>query len=191
MRLIFLGAPGAGKGTQAIKAAKAFDLQHLATGDMLREAIAQGSDLGKKVEKIVEGGGLVDDATIIELISSRIEGKDDFILDGFPRTLQQGEALRTLLTEKNKLLDGVIIFNVDDGAILERIKLRATQEGRSDDSPETFQKRLELYHKETAPLLAFYRAEGLVHAIDAMASIDSVAQVIRGILERIKAAGGK
>jgi adenylate kinase len=186
MRLVLLGAPGAGKGTQAIRAAEAYNLHHLATGDMLREAIAQGSALGQKVSKIVESGALVDDGTIIELIASRIENLDNFILDGFPRTLPQGESLRLLLAEMKKPLDGVIVFNVDEAAILERIRARAKEENRPDDNPETFQKRLATYHKETAPLLAFYRAEGLVHAVDGMAKIDSVAQAINGIIERIK-----
>lgn len=186
MRLVFLGAPGAGKGTQAIQAAKSFGLTHLATGDMLREAIAANSPLGKKVAKIVESGALVDDATIIELISVKLTEIGGFILDGFPRTLGQGEALRILLADIKKPLAGVILFNIDEDEILARIKQRAKKEGRSDDTPETFKNRLETYHKETSPLLAFYRAQGLVHTIDGMKSIEAVSQAIAGILERLK-----
>ncbi len=186
MRLVFLGAPGAGKGTQAVKAAQEFGLIHLSTGDLLREAIASKTEIGQRVAEIVKSGALVDDETIITLISERVDRLASFILDGFPRTLPQAEALRALLLEKQKPLDGVIQFNVDEDAILERIKSRAEKEGRNDDSPSTFQKRLETYRAETLPLLAFYRAEGLVYPIDGMASIDAVAQAIRGILERIK-----
>lgn len=186
MRLVFLGAPGAGKGTQAVQACKKFNLHHLATGDMLREAIATQSSLGERVAKIVELGSLVDDKTIIDLISAKLTEVDNFILDGFPRTLAQGEALRALLLNTKKPLDGVILFNVNEDAVLERIIGRAKNEGRKDDTPETFRKRLETYNKETSLLLAFYRAEGLVRAIDGMASVKAVSQAITGILERIK-----
>lgn len=183
MRIVFLGAPGAGKGTQAMRAAEAFGAQHLATGDMLRAAINEGSALGQRVAQIVESGALVDDATVIELIANTIEGKEHFILDGFPRTLAQGESLRTLLATKKKPLDGVIVFDVNEDAILGRIQNRAKEEGRSDDTPEIFKTRLAAYAKETAPLIAFYRAEGLVHIVDGMSSIDKVADSITAILE--------
>ena len=169
-----------------MRAAERFGLAHLATGDMLREAIEQKTPLGKRVAEIHDRGELVDDDTMLDLISDRIKRKEGFILDGFPRTLAQGEALRVLLAEMGKPLSGVILFNVDHAAILERIKLRLREEGRGDDTPETFKRRLEVYEAQTSPLLAFYRAEGLLRPIDGMAQIDIVAETIAQILERLK-----
>jgi len=186
MGLVFLGPPGAGKGTQAMRAAQRFDLAHLSTGAMLREAIEQQTPLGKKVEAIHDRGELVDDETMMALISDRLTSVDGFILDGFPRTLAQGEGLRALLAKESKPLSGVILFEIDEGAILDRIKQRARNEGRSDDQPATFQHRLEVYHAQTSPLLAFYRAEGLLRPIDGMAPIEAVGEAIAGILDRLK-----
>ena len=184
MRFVFLGAPGAGKGTQASRAAQDLNIAHLATGDLLRDAIAKQNPLGKKVGEIVKSGALVSDDIMIALIAERLSTQADFILDGFPRTLAQGEALRDLLLERGSPLQAVIWFEANEDNLLARIKNRAKQEGRSDDNEQVFEKRLKAYHEQTKPLLAFYRAEGLIHPIDAMADIEACASAIQAILKK-------
>ena len=186
MRLVFLGPPGAGKGTQAERAAKRFNLTHLSTGDILRQAITEQTELGRRVAAILDRGDLVDDETMIDLISDHIEAASGFILDGFPRTLAQGHGLRAVLDQMGRPLSGVILFNVDQAAMLERIKRRQGEENRGDDTPETFLRRLKVYEAQTSPLLAFYRAEGVLRPIDGMAGIEAVAQTIAQILERLE-----
>ncbi len=186
MRFVFLGPPGAGKGTQAERIADKYHLVHLATGNMLRAAIADKTELGDKVQSIVKNGGLVPDGIILDLITARLDESDGFILDGFPRTLVQGEGLRDQLKKLGKPLDGVILFNVDEGGIFERIKTRADEENRADDTPEIFTRRMSEYHKQTSPLIAFYRSDGLLQPIDGMRKIDEVTQTLVAIMDKVK-----
>ena len=187
MKLVFLGPPGAGKGTQAEQIAEKYHLVHLSTGSMLRAAIAAKTELGNKVQSIVKNGGLVPDNIILDLVTSQLKSQDGFVLDGFPRTLVQGERLRDQLKVLDKQIDGVILFNVDEGAVFERIKTRASAENRADDTPETFTRRMSEYHKQTAPLIAFYRSEGLLQPIDAMKDIKKVTQTLVGIVDKFHA----
>ena len=187
MRLVFLGPPGAGKGTQAEQIAEKYHVVHLSTGSMLRAAIADKTELGNQVQSIVKNGGLVPDNIILDLVTSQLQAQDGFVLDGFPRTLVQGEKLRDQLKALNKPIDGVILFNVDEDAVFERIKARASAENRADDTPETFTRRMSEYHKQTAPLIAFYRSEGLLQPIDAMKDIKNVTQNLVGIVDKFHA----
>ena len=161
--VLLLGVQGAGKGTQAKRIASDFELAHIATGEMLRDAIADGSELGRRVQPILESGELVPDDLMIELIRERLQSEDaenGFVLDGFPRTMTQAEALDSMLAEVGRPLSVVFVLQVPDEVAVERLHRRAEEEGRADDTPEAIEKRLELYHRETEPLVAHYRLRG-------------------------------
>ena len=161
--VLLLGVQGAGKGTQAKRIASDYGLAHIATGEILREAIADGSELGRRVQPILESGELVPDDLMIELIRERLQSDDaesGFVLDGFPRTMTQAEALDSMLAEIGRPLSVVFDLQVPDEVALERLHRRAEEEGRADDTPEAIEKRLELYHRETEPLVAHYRLQG-------------------------------
>jgi adenylate kinase len=161
--VLLLGVQGSGKGTQAKRIASDYGLAHIATGDMLRKAIAQGSELGRRVQPVLERGELVPDDLMIELIRERLQAEDaqdGFILDGFPRTMPQAEALDTMLSEIERPLSVVFELQVADEVAIERLRRRAEEEGRADDTPEAIAKRIELYHRETEPLVSHYRLAG-------------------------------
>jgi len=154
---------GSGKGTQAQRIAKEHGLAHIATGDMLRSAIAADTELGRRVKPILESGELVPDDLMIELIRERLQRDDaqqGFVLDGFPRTMPQAEALDSMLTEIDRPLSVVFELQVPDEVAIERLRLRAEDEGRADDTPEAIAKRVDLYHRETEPLVGHYRLAG-------------------------------
>ncbi len=184
MNLILFGPPAAGKGTQAKKLVAERGFIQLSTGDMLRAARASGSELGKTVAGIMDAGGLVTDEIVISLISEQLEANPDasFIFDGFPRTVAQAEALDKLLAAKGQKIDKVVRLVVDDKALLARVTIRFEEQGRADDNPETFSKRLDAYNSQTAPLLPYYSAKGLISEVDGMASIDAVAVAIDAAL---------
>jgi adenylate kinase len=187
MNIILFGAPGAGKGTQAEKLVAKYGLVQLSTGDMLRAAISAGTDLGKRAKEIMDRGDLVSDDIIVGMIAARLDDKDcanGVILDGFPRTVAQAEALDEMLTSKGLSLDGVIEIRVDEAALFARIENRAAETGgaRSDDNADTLRKRLTVYHENTAPLLPYYRDKGVLKSVDGMATIDEVAAQIESIL---------
>ncbi|MEQ9490937.1 MAG: adenylate kinase [Alphaproteobacteria bacterium] len=189
MIIILFGPPGAGKGTQAKIIEEEHGLVQLSTGDMLRAAVAAGTDIGKKAKAIMDAGNLVDDETIVGVISDRIDQADcnnGFILDGFPRTVAQAEALDTMLESKGRKLDHVIEVRVADDVLFDRIEGRIAQtpesERRADDNAETLKKRLEVYHSQTAPVLPYYAKKNMLKTVDGMQSIDEVTKEIRTIL---------
>jgi adenylate kinase len=189
MKLIFLGPPGAGKGTQAERIQKAHGLVQLSTGDMLRAAVAAGSDVGKKAEALMAAGDLVPDEIVVGIIADRTEEADcanGYILDGFPRNVAQAEALDKMLASRNAKLDAVIELGVDDSILLARIEGRAAEtEGgaRADDNAEALKKRLAVYHEQTAPLIGYYKNAGILKVVDGMKEMDAVTVEIEAALE--------
>lgn len=187
MNLLILGPQGAGKGTQAVRIAAEHDVPHVSTGDMLRSAIADGSQLGLQVKPIVDRGDLVPDELMIALIRERLSAPDTrrgFVLDGFPRTLAQAEALDPMLHEIGKDLGAVLVLEVPDAVAVERLRRRAEIEGRRDDTPEAIARRLRNYHEQTAPLVDWYRARDKVAPIDGTSSIEEVWEQIQDVLDR-------
>jgi adenylate kinase len=216
MRIVLLGPPGAGKGTQARRLMEKYGVAQVATGDLFREHIKKGTPLGKKVEEIIKAGHLVPDQVTIDMMSERLDQPDcanGFILDGFPRSTAQAEALDNLLTAKGMRLDAVVQMEVDDDKLVERIAGRYTcgacNEGyhdkfkkpaspgicdkcgaleqfrrRPDDKAETVKARLEEYYSKTSPILPYYRAKGLLKTVDGMADMDVVTGEIERVLKR-------
>jgi adenylate kinase len=191
MRLILLGPPGAGKGTQAQRLVEKHGIVQLSTGDMLRAAAKAGTPVGLRAKDVMARGELVPDDVVVAIIEERIaqpDAKRGFILDGFPRTVAQAEALEKLLARKGLKLDGVIELEVDDAILLQRIEKRVAEMQargepvRADDNAESLRKRLDAYHAQTAPLSHYYRTKGLHKATDGMAPIDEVTAAIMDLL---------
>ena len=191
MNLILFGPPGAGKGTQAKILQEQFGLPQLSTGEMLRAAVKAGTRLGQKCKPIMELGHLVPDDIVIGIIGERLDAPDcakGAIFDGFPRTIAQAEALDRMLAARGTPIDAVIELKVDDEAMIGRVESRIRENpgsARPDDNPETLRERLAVYHKNTAPLLDYYRAQGKLVSVDGMAPIEEVAAAIRAILKRL------
>jgi adenylate kinase len=192
MRLIFLGPPGAGKGTQAKLLTEKYGIPQLSTGDMLRAAVAAGTDVGKRAKAVMDAGQLVSDAIVNEIVSDRIDSPDcarGFILDGYPRTVPQAEALDQILAGKGIALDAVVELKVDEDALVRRMENRVAETiaaggtVRSDDNPEAFKRRLTEYREKTAPLSNYYASTGKLQTVDGMANVDKVTAQIAGILE--------
>lgn len=193
MRLILLGPPGAGKGTQASRLVEKHGIVQLSTGDMLRAAVAAGTPIGLKAKAVMESGGLVSDDIVIGIIRDRIQepdAKKGFILDGFPRTVAQAEALETLLAREGLKLNAVIELKVDQSKLVDRIVKRANeakasgQPVRKDDDPEVFKTRLAAYNRDTAAVTPFYGAHGQLTVIDGMQPIEVVSRAIDAVLAR-------
>jgi adenylate kinase len=187
MRILILGPQGSGKGTQATRIAGAYDAPHVATGDILREAVANGSELGAQVRPILERGDLVPDDLMIGLIRERLADEDAFVLDGFPRTVAQAEALDAMLDEIGKPLDAVILLKVSDEVAIDRLEARARAEGRADDSPEAIRNRLRLYHELTELVVDRYALEGIEVIVDGEQTMDDVFSDIQDALEGVAA----
>ncbi|MGB0573136.1 MAG: adenylate kinase [Alphaproteobacteria bacterium] len=189
MNCILLGPPGAGKGTQAKVLVDNHGLVQLSTGDMLRAAVASGSDLGVQAKAVMDAGKLMPDDIMVEIISARIAEPDcvnGFILDGFPRTTAQADALDKMLEIKGLPLDHVIEISVDDAVLIGRINTRVAEtpeaERRDDDNAETLKHRLDVYHEQTAPILPYYESRGMLKRVDGMQSIDEVSNQIEAII---------
>jgi len=188
MKLLFLGPPGAGKGTQAERIQKAHGLVQLSTGDMLRAAVKAGTEVGKVAEKLMADGQLVPDEVVVGIIADRSQEADcanGYILDGFPRNVAQAEALDKMLAGRGERLDSVLELKVDDKILLARIQMRAAEtEGgpRADDNAEALKKRLDVYHAQTAPLVDYYTGKGLLKSVDGMKSMDDVTVDIKAVL---------
>ena len=191
MRLILLGPPGAGKGTQAQHLVAKYGLLQLSTGDMLRAAVKAGTPLGHQVQEIMARGALVPDDIVVEIVGQRIEQPDarkGFILDGFPRTVPQAVALGRMLAERGLSLDGVVELRVDEDALIRRIESRIAAmkaQGkplRDDDSPEVLHRRLAAYRDQTAPLITYYQLQSVLRSVDGMAPIDRVAAEVERVL---------
>ncbi len=194
MRLILLGPPGAGKGTQAQRLVEKHDIPQLSTGDMLRAAVAAQTEVGKRAKAVMDAGELVSDEIVNAIVAERIDQPDaakGFILDGYPRTLAQADAVEAMLDERGVGLDAVVELVVDDKALVGRILKRAEeakaagQPVRKDDNAEVFDERLREYYKKTAPLIGYYHAKGKLVGVDGMATIDEVTVAIDGVLSKI------
>jgi len=193
MRLIFLGPPGSGKGTQAKLLAERLGVPAISTGDMLRDAVRRGTPLGRRAQAIMEAGELVPDDLVISLVRERTavpDARNGFLLDGFPRTIEQAKALERILEGNAASVDGVINLLVPEGTLVERLLGRAALEGRSDDRRETVAERLRVYREKTAPLVEYYRGLGLLYDVDGSGSVEEVAgRIDRTLVSPRKSAG--
>lgn len=188
-RFLIVGPQGSGKGTQAKRISAAHALPHVSTGDMFRAAIASGTELGRRVEPILASGDLVPDELTVALIRERLseeDARDGFVLDGFPRNLTQAEALDGMLAEIGRGLDAVLFFDLSDELAVERIRGRALDEDRDDDTPEAIGRRLAIYHEQTEPVVERYRATGKLVPLHAARSIEDVSTEIEAALDLLE-----
>jgi adenylate kinase len=194
MRVVFLGPPGSGKGTQAKLLAERLKVPAISTGDILRAAVRDRTPLGVQAQAVMEKGELVSDDLIVALIRERtaaLDARDGFILDGFPRTLEQGKALETMLSEMGEGLSAVVNFGVPEPVLEERMLGRAGAEGRADDRPETIRERLRVYREKTEPLAGFYRDRGMLANVDGVGAVEQVAARIDEALASVRRTGGR
>jgi len=185
MRVVLLGPPGAGKGTQAKLLAESHKLAHISTGEMLRASVQEGSELGKKVKDVMDAGQLVPDDLIVSIIEQRIQKPDcsaGYILDGFPRTLPQAKALDEMLKRLGSSIDGVVSFELHEQDVLDRLAHRRGAEARTDDNQATQLERLRVYKEQTAPLVEYYSKTGLLRPVNASGSIEEVRKNLLAIL---------
>ena len=187
MRIVLLGAPGSGKGTQAALLKDHFSIPHISTGVLLREAVANATPLGLQAKEIMDRGELVPDDVMLNLIRERLSQDDvkpGFILDGYPRNLSQAEALEVVLAELDQPVEEAVLIEVDEDMVVGRIAKRAAEEGRSDDTEEVVRNRMRVYEEQTAPVAGFYAEKGLLTRILGEGSIEEVLQRIKGALEQ-------
>ncbi|HVS62467.1 MAG TPA: adenylate kinase [Thermoanaerobaculia bacterium] len=185
--MVFLGPPGSGKGTQAARLSEDLDVATISTGDMLRAAVAAGSELGGRVESIMSSGALVGDDTMAEVVRDRLsqtDARSGFILDGYPRTAAQAETLGEILQDQGVELDHVLLLEVPEDELIERMSHRSEVQGRADDRAEVVRGRLQVYRESTQPLIELYRQQGLLRRIDGDRPIDEVAASLRAVFDR-------
>jgi adenylate kinase len=186
MKLVFLGAPGAGKGTQAERLARVYDVAHISTGDMLRRAVAKGTGIGNEVKAIMDSGQLVPDKMIVQLIQERVKEEDcknGYILDGFPRTEAQAATLDSMLKAEGTSLSAALLFEVDTEELKKRLASRRGSETRSDDTEAVQIERLKVYEKQTKPLIDFYERAGLLKRVNASGTIEEIGQRVAEVLK--------
>lgn len=180
-RVVLLGPPGAGKGTQAVFLAEAMGVPAISTGEMLRAAVASGSELGVKVQDIMSSGALVDDPTMADVVQERLaqpDTQEGFLLDGYPRTADQAETLAGILHELDETLDGVVLITVDE----EELVRRALARGRDDDKQDVIRERLRVYREKTEPLVGYYARNGILHRVDGSDTVDAVTRELLAVL---------
>lgn len=185
MRLILLGPPGAGKGTQATRIAEAYGIPHISTGDIFRANVGESTPLGLEAKQYMDRGDLVPDDVVNRMVADRLAQADTsngFLLDGYPRTVPQAVELETHLAERDRPLHAVLRFDVPEHELVRRIEQRAIEEGRADDTADVLRNRLEEYHSKTAPLEQFYAERGLLHDVEAVGDIDDVTKRALGVL---------
>ncbi|MBN8948690.1 MAG: adenylate kinase [Rhodanobacter sp.] len=194
MRLVLLGAPGSGKGTQAARLKTALGVPHISTGDMLRAAVAAGTAMGLKAKAVMDAGQLVSDDILLGMLEERLaqpDAKAGFILDGYPRNLAQADALDHLLAKLGQPLDAVVKLEVPDAAIIKRVEIRFKAEGRADDNPDTVRRRLGVYAEQTAPVADFYAGRGKLQVVDGVGELAEVtARIERALQNEAAAANG-
>ena len=188
LNIVIFGAPGSGKGTQSDKLIEHYKLFHISTGDVLRDNIKRGTELGKTAKGFIDQGQLVPDELIIDILAQVLDENKDkategVIFDGFPRTIPQAEALEQLLADRGTQIDAVVGLEVPDEELIRRILLRGQMSGRSDDNEETARKRLETYHNQTSPLKAFYQEQGKYRSINGLGTIDGIFDLIKEALD--------
>lgn len=187
MRLVLLGPPGSGKGTQATRLKEKLEIAHISTGDMLRAEIAAGSELGKQAKSVMDAGNLVSDEILLGMLKSRLAQADvanGFILDGYPRNVAQANALDGMLAEIGQPLDAVVQLDVATELLVERIAGRAQEQGRADDNPESVRKRLQVYTEQTAPVVDFYAGRGTLARVDGVGELDEIEARILAAIKR-------
>ncbi len=192
MRLVLLGAPGSGKGTQATRLKTELGVPHISTGDMLRAAVAAGTPLGMKAKAVMDAGQLVSDDILLGMLEERLaqdDARNGFILDGYPRNLAQASALDELLAKIGQPLDAVVKLDVPNAAIIERCELRFAAEGRADDNPDTVRRRLGVYAEQTAPVADFYARRGKLQVVDGVGDLDEVTARVKRALGGNSAVG--
>ena len=185
MRIVLLGAPGSGKGTQAVRLVEQLELPHISTGELLRSAVEAGTELGQKAKTVIDRGELVSDEIMLGLITRRLsrdDAKNGFILDGYPRNITQAKALDEILERQGQAMVEVLHIDVDAELLLQRIAGRAAEEGRSDDAEEVVRKRLRIYAEQTAPVVEYYTAKGVLSRVLGEGSVEEVFQRIMSVL---------
>lgn len=187
--IVIFGAPGSGKGTQSERLIEEYGLYHISTGEVLRDHIARGTELGKIADSFISQGQLIPDELMVNILEHELDSNPQtergVIFDGFPRTIPQAQALSKMLESRNSKLHAVVGLEVDDSELVERLIKRGKDSGRSDDNPETINRRLEVYHNQTSPLRDFYKKEGTYHAIPGTGSVDGIFDTIKKSLDRV------
>ena len=188
LNIVIFGAPGSGKGTQSEKLVEKYGLQHVSTGEILRDEIESNTELGKLADSYMSKGELVPDCVIIEMLDCLTEKKSDvkgFIFDGFPRTVPQGEALNMLLSKHQERVDAVISLEVEDEELIDRLLKRGQVSGRADDNRKTIEARLKVYYRQTSPLKDFYREQGILKEIDGFGTVDDIFRAIENEIDQL------
>lgn len=188
LNLILFGTPGSGKGTQSVKIARKYNLGHISTGDIFRSEIKNKTELGLKVQKIIESGSLVPDELLIEILANamkKFNHVEGFVLDGFPRTIRQAEELDELLGSRNDCVSLVLALDVNPEEVLERLLKRAAQEGRKDDTEEVIKKRLDVYYQQTSPLIEYYQNQGKFKSVHGIGTVEDIFESICKTIETV------